>query len=302
MNPVIGPRAAWWIAIRPKTLPAAIVPVLVGVACAAHVGQVRWAPSLAALTGALLLQIGSNFANDVYDFEKGADGHERVGPARAVASGYISPQAMKRGMGLVFGLALLVGLYLTVTSGPLIMLIGVASIVAAIAYTGGPYPLGYNGLGEVFVLLFFGFVAVCGTCFVNLGRVPELGVWSSIPVGALASAILVVNNVRDEDTDRRSGKRTLVVRFGRRSGIVQYAVFLGLAYLAPLLLVSRQLAHFAVLAPLLTLPWGLRLLRALSAQRGPALNATLAQTAQLLLAYGVLLSMGLAWSGNHALV
>ncbi len=252
-------------------------------------------PSLAALLGALLLQIGSNLANDVYDHEKGADTDERVGPTRAVAAGWISPRAMKRAMALVFAVALGVGVYLTLAVGPVIVAIGLCSIVCAIAYTGGPYPLGYNGLGELFVMLFFGFVAVCGTAYVNLGSVPELAVWASVPVGALASAILVVNNVRDEETDRKTGKRTLIVRLGRLAGLVEYAALLFIAYAVPLLLVARGLAGWPALAPLLTLPLALRLMRQLIVERGASLNATLARTAQLLLVYGALASAGLAW-------
>lgn len=287
---------AWLLATRPKTLPAAIVPVVVGASCAEHFGQLRPLPTLAALFGSLLLQIGSNFANDVYDYEKGADTADRVGPTRAVAAGWISPADMKRGMWLVFLAALLVGAYLTIAVGPVILVIGLTSIVAAIAYTGGPYPLGYNGLGELFVMIFFGFVAVCGTEFVNTGTVHSLSVACSIPVGALASAILVVNNVRDELTDRRSGKRTLVVRLGHRAGVVEYAALLVLAYVIPIVIVVGKLASAAALLPLLSAPLALWLLRQLRAQSGAALNGALARTAQLLLVFGMLLAAGLAWS------
>src|SRR5262245_52028020 len=162
------------MAMRPPTLLAAVVPVAVGTAVAHAERSLRVGPALAALAGALLLQIGANFANDVFDFEKGADTSERLGPVRAVQAGLLSARSVRRGMFVVFGLALLVGAYLTSVAGPSIVVIGLASIAAAIAYTGGPYPLGYHGLGEVFVLIFFGFVAVLGTAFVQLGRVPEL--------------------------------------------------------------------------------------------------------------------------------
>src|SRR6187551_3259317 len=195
---------AWWIACRPKTLSAAAVPVAVGSAVAHKLGGFVWQPALAALVGALLLQIGSNFANDVFDFEKGADTQERLGPLRAVQAGLVSPRAMRRGIWVVFGLALLVGSYLTYLSGPAIIIIGLASIASAVLYTAGPYPLGYHGLGDLFVMIFFGFVAVCGTVFVQLGTVPVLAIWAAVPVGSLATAILVVNNVRDRDTDVRA--------------------------------------------------------------------------------------------------
>ena len=192
---------AWLLASRPKTLSAAAAPVLVGTAAASARGQVQWGPALAALLGALLLQIGANFANDVFDFEKGADTAERLGPTRAVQAGLLSARSMRRGMWLVFTLALAIGVYLTTVSGPVILLIGCASIASAIAYTGGPYPLGYHGLGDVFVFIFFGLVAVCGTALVEIGHVPAVAVACALPVGALATAILVLNNLRDRVTD-----------------------------------------------------------------------------------------------------
>ncbi len=283
----------WFLAVRPKTLPAAVVPVCVGAATSAVSGGVHWTATLAALGGALLLQIGSNFANDVFDYEKGADTAERVGPMRAVASGLISPQAMKRGMWLVFLVALLLGVYLTVVAGPVIVAIGLLSITAAIAYTGGPYPLGYNGLGELFVMIFFGFVAVCGTQFVNTASVSELSVWASVPIGALASAILVVNNVRDEPLDRRVGKRTLVVRLGRQAGLWEYRLLLLAAYAMPAVVLGRGLAGPLVLLPWLTAPLGVTLARRVSREHGPSLNSALARTAQLLLLFGLLLALGI---------
>lgn len=286
--------AAWLLATRPKTLPAAVVPVAVGAACANAQGQLQLWPTLGALAGALLLQIGSNFANDVYDYEKGADTDARLGPLRTVQAGLISAQAMKLGMTAVFVLAILVGVYLFSVAGWAILVIGVASIVSAIAYTGGPYPLGYHGLGDLFVMVFFGFVAVCGTAFVNTGGVP-LSAWlSSVPVGALATAILVVNNVRDYETDRLVGKRTLVVRLGPRAGIAEYALLLFIAYLTPILLFVSSQALAWVLLPLLTLPVAVQLLRAVAGRSGSSLNLTLAHTAKLLLGFGVLFSAGLA--------
>src|SRR5882724_6200886 len=225
-----GSLGAWVLASRPKTLSAAAVPVLVGTACAAGRGSLRWGPALAALLGALLLQIGANFANDVFDYEKGADTAARLGPTRAVQAGLLSARSMRLGMGLVFTLALGLGLYLTSVAGYVILVIGCASIASAIAYTGGPYPLGYHGLGDVFVFLFFGLVAVCGTVFVELGRVPGLALFCALPVGALATAILVVNNLRDRETDLGAGKRTLAVRFGRTFAIAQYRSLIAISY------------------------------------------------------------------------
>ncbi|HEX2876547.1 MAG TPA: 1,4-dihydroxy-2-naphthoate polyprenyltransferase [Polyangiaceae bacterium] len=285
--------SSWVLAARPKTLSAASVPVVVGSACAFELNGFRLGPALAALGGALLLQIGANFANDVYDYEKGADTAERLGPTRAVQAGLISPAAMKRGMFVVFGLALLLGAYLTAVAGPVILAIGVVSILSAIAYTGGPYPLGYNGLGDLFVFVFFGLVAVPGTVFVQLGQVPTLAVWCALPVGALATAILVVNNLRDHEQDERVGKRTLAVRWGPRAVIYEYGFLLALSYAVPLFLATSSAGGRFVLLPLLTLPLGRRLMRAVATEQGRELNARLAGTAKLLLLFGLLFALGI---------
>lgn len=325
--PAPGSLGAWVLACRPATLSASSVPVLVGTACAFLANGFELGPAIAALVGAGLLQIGSNFANDVFDYEKGADTEERLGPTRAVQAGLVTPQGMKRGMWLVFGLALLVGVYLTWVAGPAIIVIGLCSIAAAIAYTGGPYPLGYHGLGDVFVMLFFGFVAVLGTIYVQLGALTRLGWLCSVPVGALATAILVVNNVRDCDTDRDAGKRTLAVRFGKRAGVAEYIVLYAASYLTPpLLWLGAGLADSAVsagataeasaavaLKPWVMLPWlalplaiknvgsMLRDLRppaagATAKQRGMLLNETLVRTAKHLAIFGLLFAIGLTLS------
>ena len=199
--------ATWVGAARLRTLPAAVVPVVVGTACAAATGRVAWGAALAALGGALAIQIGTNFANDVFDAERGADGPDRIGPVRAVSAGLISAGAMNRAMIAAFAVATLLGIYLASVAGWPVVAIGVASILSGIAYTGGPWPLGYHGLGDLFVMVFFGFVAVCGTTYVQLGAVPCLAIAAALPVGALATAILVVNNVRDRATDARAGAR-----------------------------------------------------------------------------------------------
>jgi len=289
-----GSLGAWLLASRPKTLSAAAVPVLVGTACASARGTVNWGPALAALLGALLLQIGANFANDVFDYEKGADTAERLGPTRAVQAGLISAKNMRRGMVLVFLAALGLGLYLTSVAGPVILLIGCASIASAIAYTGGPYPLGYHGLGDIFVFIFFGLVAVCGTVFVELGHVPGLAVWCAFPVGALATAILVVNNLRDRETDLHAGKRTLAVRFGRGFAIAQYRSLIAISYLVPAALAVLRVTGPEALLPLVSLPLALKTERAVAATEGRALNPLLAATAKLLLVFGVLFALGLS--------
>ena len=257
----------WVLAARPATLTAAVVPVAVGTACAHAAGGVEWAPALAALLGAIWIQIGTNFANDVYDAEKGADTEDRLGPTRAVASGLISAAAMRRAMVVAFGLATLCGVYLAWVAGWPILAIGVASILSGIAYTGGPYPLGYNGLGDVFVMIFFGFVAVCGTAFVQRLDVPLVAVVASVPVGALATAILVVNNLRDRETDTVAGKRTLAVRFGRRGAIAEYAILIGLSYGA-LGALHALIGSVYVWLPILSAPWAIALVLQVARRTG----------------------------------
>ena len=283
----------WIGAMRLRTLPAAVVPVVVGTAVCAALGHVAWGPALAALAGSIAIQIGTHFANDVFDAEKGADTPERIGPLRAVSAGLISAAAMKRAMILAFAVAAAFGLYLVSVAGWPIVVIGIASILSGIAYTGGPWPLGYHGLGDVFVMLFFGFVAVCGTAFVQLGHVPALAVWAAIPVGALATAILVVNNVRDRATDVRAGKRTLAVRFGREAALVEYALLLLAAYVVPVVLAVGGRPWAAL--PLVSAPIAIARMRALlRAVDGPDHNRLLAATAQLLVVHGALFAAGLA--------
>jgi 1,4-dihydroxy-2-naphthoate octaprenyltransferase len=287
-------RVATWIgAARLRTLPAAVVPVVVGTACAAACSGTALGPALAALGGSLAIQIGTNFANDVFDAERGADGPDRIGPLRAVSAGLITPRAMKRAMIAAFGIATLLGVYLVAVAGWPVIAIGIASVISGIAYTGGPWPLGYHGLGDLFVMVFFGFVAVCGTVFVQLGSVPCLAIAAAVPVGALATAILVVNNVRDRATDVRAGKRTLAVRFGRRAALVEYALLLGLAYAVPIGLAATGRPWAGL--PLLSAPLAIVRLRAvIAAADGPTFNRCLAATAQLLLLHGALFAAGLA--------
>jgi 1,4-dihydroxy-2-naphthoate octaprenyltransferase len=285
--------ATWIAAARLRTLPAAVVPVAVGTACAAASGGIAWGPALAALAGSLAIQIGTNFANDVFDAEKGADGADRIGPLRAVSAGLISAAAMKRAMVLAFAVAAAFGVYLVAVAGWPVVAIGLASIASGIAYTGGPWPLGYHGLGDVFVLAFFGFVAVCGTAFVQLGHVPQLAIWASLPVGALATAILVVNNVRDRAGDARAGKRTLAVRFGRPAALLEYALLIAIAYAIPSVLALDGSPWTAL--PLVTAPLALARMRELArAVDGAQHNRCLAATAQLLMIHGLLFAVGLA--------
>ena len=288
-----SPRKAWLLAVRPKTLPAAVSPVLVGSACAWTIGELRGVIALAALVGALLLQIASNLANDVLDFEKGLDTHERLGPTRVTHAGMLTPTQVRAGLGVVIALALLVGVYLTYVAGFVVVVIGLASIAAAIAYTGGPFPLGYHGLGEVAVMIFFGFVAVCGTVYVQALEVPALAWWCAIPVGALTTAILVVNNLRDIETDARGGKRTVAVRIGRRGTIAEYRLLLLAAFVVPVALVLARDLHAWALLPLLTLPFAFALARRIAHDKGRELNRTLASTAKLLFLHSLLFSIGI---------
>lgn len=288
----ISARQAWILAARPKTLPAAVGPILVGTALALANGLFQAGPALAALLCALLLQIGSNFANDYFDFFKGADTHERLGPTRVTSAGLLTPDAMRWGMVVIFGAATLVGLYLIWVGGWPIFFAGLAALLAAVAYTGGPFPFGYYGLGDLFVFVFFGLVAVCGTYYVQAHTLPATVVLAAVPPGLLITAILVVNNLRDIDTDRRANKRTLAVRLGRRGTQVEYLVLVLVAYLTPLWLWLGMAQSLWVLLPLLSLPLALPLLRAVFTTQGKALNATLAGTARLSLVFSLLLAVG----------
>lgn len=277
----------WLLAARPKTLPAAVAPVVVGTAIAAADGGFFLPAAIAAFAVALLLQIGANLANDVFDFRRGAD-VDRLGPVRVTQSGLIPPERVLMATALVLGLAMLAGAYLVWRGGWPILLLGLLAILSALAYTGGPAPLGYHGLGDLFVFLFFGAVAVAGTSYVQAQELSGLALAASIPVGCLATAILVVNNLRDVETDRVAGKRTLAVRLGAPATRAEYAVLLTAAYLTlPLLWLTDLLSAWWWL-PWLTLPLAAALVRRVARETGPALNARLAGTARLQLLFGLL--------------
>src|SRR3982751_6640649 len=220
------------MAARPRTLPAAIAPVLVGTALAVTEGTFHGLRFAAALLGAVFIQVGTNLSNDYSDARRGADTEDRLGPVRVTAGGLVPPRQVLVATYVSFGLAVLCGVYLIAVAGPVLLLIGAASILAGVLYTGGPRPYGYEGLGELFVFLFFGLVAVTGSYYVQVQELPWQAFALAVPVGLLASAILVVNNVRDLETDRRAGKRTLAVRLGRPRTRVLYAAMLAVAYLA----------------------------------------------------------------------
>ena len=283
----------WMLASRPKTLPAAASGVVTGTALALRDGHFRFGPALAALFVALLLQIGSNLANDVYDYERGADAGERHGPTRVTQAQLLTPAQVKVGMWTVFGLAGLLGLYLTFVAGWVVILIGLAAICSAIAYTGGPFPLGYYGLGDLFVFIFFGVAAVAGTYFVQAGSVSLEAWWMSLPIGWLIVDILVVNNLRNINADRAAGKHTLAVRFGERGTRIQYIVLLATSYsLLPILALFGIIPWTSVLA-WLSLPMSWRTLQIVLKKAGPPLNEALAGTRQTTLVYSLLFFVGM---------
>lgn len=285
---------AWKMALRIPTLTAAVAPVAVGTGVAIHDDAFRLLPALAALFGALCLQAGANFANDVFDFERGADTEDRLGPPRATQLGLLSPRQMKTGMWAAFSLAMAVGIYLVYVGGWPIVAVGLASLVAAIIYTGGPWPTGYHALGDVFTFVFFGLVAVVGTYYVQAGEVTSLAVVAAIPVGCTVTQILVVNNLRDIETDRRAGKRTLGVLLGDGGTRIWFVLLMLVAWAVPLALYNLALAWLAV--PL-SMPFGLRLIRGIrGGASGRALNPVLKATARHHLVFGLLFAAALALS------
>jgi 1,4-dihydroxy-2-naphthoate octaprenyltransferase len=284
----------WILAARPKTLTAAVAPVLVGTGLAAHLAEVVWLPAVAALLGAILIQIGTNLANDYYDFVRGGDTEERVGPVRVTQAGLLAPETVKRGMVVVLGMAMLVGVYLVSVGGWLVVWIGLASVACAVLYTGGPFPLAYHGLGDVFVFVFFGLVAVGGTYYVQALVWPVDAVLAGAGLGSLSTALLVVNNLRDIRTDAVAGKRTLAVRLGPDLTKVEYVALLLVAAAAPAVGVTMLGWPPAALASLLVAPLCWSPVRAVLSNRDPRdLVPALGATARVLAVYGVLLTLGL---------
>ncbi|EMA03663.1 1,4-dihydroxy-2-naphthoate octaprenyltransferase [Haloferax denitrificans ATCC 35960] len=296
------------MASRPQTLPAAAAPVVVGTAVAVHADLFAPLPALAALVGALLIQVGTNFANDYYDAVQGADTEAREGFTRVTAGGLIPPSEVKRAMYLTFAAAVLLGTYLVYVGGVPILVIGLLSVASGIAYTGGPYPLGYHGLGDLFVFVFFGLVAVVGTFYVQAasvlaaplpvgipeGTVTLVAVLASLPMAAISTNILVVNNVRDKEEDATTGKRTLAVRFGYGFARAEYLAMLALAYAVPVYLWTRAGFDWYVLLPVFSMPVAARIARTVVTEtRGEKLNPALEDTGKLLALYAVLFSVGL---------
>ena len=289
------PSTSWriWIqAARPRTLPAAIAPVVIGTVMAISDQGFHLIAAMAALCGALLIQVGTNLANDYFDYKKGTDREDRLGPQRITQAGLVQPRVVMTAAMIAFGLALVIGIYLVVRGGWPIVVIGLSSILFGILYTGGPIPVGYVGLGDLFVLLFFGPVAVGGSYYVQTLAINYDVILAGLAPGLISVAILTVNNLRDIDTDRESGKRTLAVRFGSNFAVVEYCATTLMAVAIPILLAFRRDTHaWVVLGSLALLP-AIFLMIETARLRGRDLNPLLGQTGQLLLIYAVLFSLG----------
>lgn len=286
----------WFLAARPKTLPASIAPILVGSAVAIHEGGFHLVTAMMALLTALLLQISANFANDALDFKRGADTAERTGPTRIVASGYVSPEAVLRATALTLVLATLSGLYLVWRGGWPFLALGVFALICAVAYTGGPWPLAYLGLGEVFVFIFFGPIAVTGTAYLQTMDFTALSLAASIPTGAMAICILIVNNVRDLEQDRRAHKHTVAVRIGDRASRREYVLIQQLTLILPFVFWSIGWLNAWALLTVLSWPLCWQLWRQIGDWQGAKLNATLGATGRASLIFSGLFSIALILS------
>lgn len=284
---------AWILASRPRTLAAAVMPVIVGSSIAVRDGVFHPIAAIVALLCSLLIQIGTNLVNDLFDFLHGSDKKDRVGPLRATASGLLTKYEMKVGIFFTFGLSFILGLYLVYLGGIFILLIGIFSILAGIAYTAGPFPLAYNGLGDIAVFIFFGFIGTVGTYYVQANEITAMVFWSSIPVGALITNILVVNNYRDREEDHSNGKNTLAVIFGEKFARIQYVFFMIVSYAILFVVYFTFKKSILIFLPLLSLPLSIKLIRMIYTLRGRELNKTLELTAKLSAFYGLLFAAGI---------
>jgi 1,4-dihydroxy-2-naphthoate octaprenyltransferase len=284
---------SWILASRPRTLPAAVVPVMVGSSLAIYKGKFFILYSLIALVCSILIQIGTNFTNDLYDHIKGADTKERKGPLRVLASGLISVTEMKWGIFVVFFSAFLLGLYLVYSINIIVLWIGILSIVAGLAYTAGPFPLAYHGLGDLFVFLFFGIVGTMGTYYLHTQEFSMLSFYISLPVGALITNILVVNNYRDIEEDKSAGKKTLAVITGREFSRFEYLFFILISFFVPFLLHFEYNFSFWIFLPYISMPVAITLVKMIYALNGTALNKTLELSAKFSALFGLLLSIGI---------
>jgi 1,4-dihydroxy-2-naphthoate octaprenyltransferase len=284
---------SWLLASRPKTLLAAVVPVMVGSALAISMKKFFLPYSIVALLCSILIQVGTNFTNDLYDFLKGSDTTKRKGPRRVLASGLITVKEMRLAIIFVFGVTFVLGLYLVYSAGMIILWVGILSIFAGIIYTAGPFPLAYNGLGDVFVFLFFGIVGTMGTFYLHTQEISMLALLVSIPVGALITNILVVNNFRDVDEDREANKNTLAVILGRTFSKWQFIIMITISYLTSIILFLKFNYSYWILLPFLTLPIAVLLVKMLNTLKGEQLNKTLELSAKFAGLFGLLFSIGL---------
>ncbi len=284
---------SWILASRPKTLLASVVPVMVGTALAINVGKFNLLVSSVALVCSLLIQIGTNFTNDLYDYLKGADTISRKGPQRVLISGLISVKDIKQGIFITFFSAFILGLYLVYIGGMIILVIGILSITAGLAYTAGPYPLAYKGLGDIFVFMFFGLIGTMGTFYLHTNEISLAAFLSSIPVGSLITNILVVNNYRDIETDKIAGKNTLAVKLGKTFTQYQFIFLIVVSFITPLALFLFFDLSIWIFLPYITLPIAYNIIRMLFTLNGEQLNKTLELTAKLSALYGILFSAGL---------
>lgn len=284
---------SWLLASRPKTLLAAVVPVMVGSALAISMKKFYLPYSIVALLCSILIQIGTNFTNDLYDYLKGSDTIKRKGPRRVLATGLISVSEMRLAIILVFGLTFVLGLYLVYSSGILILWVGILSIFAGIIYTAGPFPLAYNGLGDLFVFIFFGIVGTMGTYYLHTQEISIIAFIVSLPVGALITNILIVNNYRDIEEDREANKKTLTVILGRTFSRWQYIFLIMISYLTSFIMYLNFNYKLWIFLPMLTIPISIILIKMLYTLKGQELNKTLELSAKFAGIYGLLLSIGL---------
>ena len=295
----ISKMQSWILASRPRTLPAALVPVMVGSSLAYYKGTFYPLYSLIALICAVLIQIGTNFSNDLYDHLKGSDTRERKGPQRVLATGLISVKEMEIGIIIVFGLAFLLGLYLVYSVDLIILWIGILSIIFGLAYTAGPFPLAYNGLGDIFVFIFFGIIGTVGTYYLHLKEFSLLAFIISLPVGALVTNILIVNNYRDIEEDKKARKNTLAGLLGKKFSRLEDIFFMLLSFFIPFILHFKYDFGFFVFLPYITLPLAITLIKMLYILNGTQLNKTLELTAKFSALFGLLFSTGIILGNSY---
>lgn len=286
----------WYLAARPKTLPAAVAPIVVGTAVAVRESAFVWWVALLALVTALLLQIAANFANDAIDAKKGSDTADRTGPTRITAAGYVSYQQVMNATWITLALAMCTGIPLLIRGGWPFVALGIASLVCAVAYTGGPFPISYLGLGEIFVFLFFGLIAVTGTAYLQTGELTALSLLASIPPGAMIVGILIINNYRDREQDARVNKRTVAVRIGPKNTRIEYYLMLGLTLISPFVFWALSWLNAWALLTLLSLPMFRQLVHQVQTLQGPPLNQTLGLTGKTALVHSLLLGAALILS------